>query len=104
MVTRIDRLARSVADLQDIVRILKAAGVSLKAADQPIDTSTAVRKAFLDMLSVLAEFATNLRKEQQAEGIAKTKEKGVYKGRKKTIKAEVISELNAQGTSAIAKT
>ena len=40
MVTRIDRLARSVGDLQDIVRTLKAKGVSLKATDQPIDTSS----------------------------------------------------------------
>src|SRR5262249_14178635 len=40
MVTRIDRLARSIGDLQDIVRALKARGASLKATEQPIDTST----------------------------------------------------------------
>jgi DNA invertase Pin-like site-specific DNA recombinase len=105
LVTRIDRLARSVADLQDIVRTLKAKGVSLKATDQPIDTSTAAGKAFLDMLSVFAEFETNLRKERQAEGISRAKANGVYKGRKRSIKAEAISELKAQGmgASAIAK-
>jgi DNA invertase Pin-like site-specific DNA recombinase len=102
MVTRIDRLARSVGDLQDIVRILKAAGVSLKATDQPIDTSTAAGKAFLDMLSVFAEFETNLRKERQAEGIASAKTKGVYKGRKRSIKPEAINELRAQGLGATA--
>ena len=46
-VTRIDRLARSIGDLQDIVRELKAKGATLKATEQPIDTSTAAGKAFL---------------------------------------------------------
>lgn len=100
MVTRVDRLARSVADLQDIVRTLKAAGLSLKATDQPIDTSTAAGKAFLDMLSVFAEFETNLRKERQAEGIAKAKANGVYKGRKPSIKVEAIRDLQSQGKGA----
>jgi DNA invertase Pin-like site-specific DNA recombinase len=67
MVTRIDRLARSIGDLQDIVRAVKAKGASLKATEQPIDTSTA------DMLGVFAEFETNLRRERQMEGIAKAK-------------------------------
>src|SRR5208283_4585589 len=43
-VTRIDRLARSIGDLQDIVRTLKAKGATLKATEQPIDTSTAAGK------------------------------------------------------------
>jgi len=67
VVTRIDRLARSIGDLQDIVRELKRKGAFLRAADQPIDTSTAA-KAFLDMLGVFAEFETNLRRERQLEG------------------------------------
>ena len=62
MVTRIDRLARSIGDLQDIVRAVKAKGASLKATEQPIDTSTAAGKCFLDMLGVFAEFETNLKK------------------------------------------
>jgi DNA invertase Pin-like site-specific DNA recombinase len=65
MVTRVDRLARSVGDLQDIVKTLSNRGVSLKVTDQPIDSSTAAGKAFLDMLGVLAEFETNLRRERQ---------------------------------------
>jgi DNA invertase Pin-like site-specific DNA recombinase len=69
VVTRIDRLARSLKDLQDIVHELKVKGVSLKATEQPIDTGTAAGKAFLDMLGVFAEFETNLRKERQLEGI-----------------------------------
>ena len=97
MVTRIDRLARSVADLQDIVRALKARGVALKATEQPIDTSTAAGKAFLDMLGVFAEFETNLRRERQMEGIAKAKARGVYKGRKPTIDRTEVDRLWAKG-------
>ena len=79
VVTRIDRLARSIGDLQDIVRTLKAEGASLRATEQPIDTSTAAGKAFLDMLGVFAEFETNLHRERQLEGIRAAKERGVYK-------------------------
>ena len=50
MVTQIDRLARSIGDLQDIVRTVRAKGASLKATEQPIDTSTAAGKCFLDIL------------------------------------------------------
>ena len=106
MVTWIDRLARSIGDLQDIVRAVKAKGASLKATEQPIDTSTAAGKAFLDMLGVFAEFETNLRKERQMEGIAKAKAAGVYKGRKATVDVSRIKTLKQQGIgpSAIAKT
>jgi DNA invertase Pin-like site-specific DNA recombinase len=58
VVTRIDRLARSIGDLQDIVRTLKANGATLRATEQPIDTSSAAGKCFLDMLGVFAEFET----------------------------------------------
>ena len=73
VITRIDRLARSIADLQTIVNTIKAKGASLQAIEQPVDTSTAAGKAFLDMLGVFAEFETNLRRERQMEGIAKAK-------------------------------
>jgi len=100
VVTRIDRLARSIADLQDIVRTLKARGAALKATEQPIDTSTAAGKCFLDMLGVFAEFETNLRRERQLEGIAKAKAAGAYKGRPATIDAGEISRLKSQGVGA----
>ena len=97
VVTRIDRLARSIGDLQDIGRALKAKGVTLRATEQPIDTGTAAGKAFLDMLGVFAEFETNLRRERQLEGIAKAKAEGVYKGRKPSIDPARVRELAAQG-------
>ncbi len=61
VVTRIDRLARSIRDLQNLVHDLRARGVTLRATEQPIDTSNAAVKSFLDMLGVFAEFETNLR-------------------------------------------
>ena len=100
VVTRIDRLARSIGDLQDIVRAIRAKGASLKATEQPIDTSTAAGKAFLDMLGVFAEFETNLRKERQLEGIAQAKAKGVYKGRPASIDAAKVASLKADGLGA----
>lgn len=70
VVTRVDRLARSMGDLQDIIRELKSKQATLRATEQPIATSTPADKAFLDMLGVFAEFETNLRRERQMEGIA----------------------------------
>ncbi len=93
VITRIDRLARSLKDLQDIVHELKERRVALRATEQPIDTGTAAGKAFLDMLGVFAEFETNLRKERQAEGIAAAKARGVYKGRKPKIDSAVVHKL-----------
>src|SRR6476661_9275092 len=106
MVTRIDRLARSIGDLQDIVRAVKARGASLRATEQPIETSTAAGKCFLDMLGVFAEFETNLRRERQLEGIADAKARGVYKGRKASIDPAKIKKMktDGMGPSTIAKT
>lgn len=100
VVTRIDRLARSLRDLQNIVHELRGKGVHLKATEQPIDTSTAAGKAFLDMLGVFAEFETNLRRERQLEGIAKAKAEGVYRGRPATIDADRVRALRDAGKGA----
>jgi len=97
LVTRIDRLARSLRDLQNLVHDLKTRGIALRAIEQPIDTGTAAGKAFLDMLGVFAEFETNIRRERQLEGIAKAE--GRYMGRKPTArdKSEQVVELIGQG-------
>ena len=99
VITRIDRLARSIGDLQDIVRAVAAKGALIRATEQPIDTSTAAGKAFLDMLGVFAEFETNLRKERQLEGIAAAKARGVYagKGRLRTVDTAEVRRLRAEG-------
>ncbi|MCQ1779116.1 recombinase family protein [Neorhizobium galegae] len=97
IVTRIDRLARSIADLAQIVRVLESNGVHLKATEQPIDTGSPAGRAFLQMLGVFAEFETAIRRERQLEGIAKAKTEGVYKGRKASIDPARIEELVAAG-------
>lgn len=99
VVTRIDRLARSMQDLQTIVARLKEKGAHLAATEQPVDTSTATGKAFFDMLGVFAEFETNLRRERQAEGIRATKRKGVYRGRPPKIDMAAIQAKLGAGLS-----
>ena len=76
---------------------MKAKSVALRATEQPIDTSTAAGKCFLDMLGVFAEFETNLRKERQMEGIAKAKAAGVYKGRPPSVDCARVAALKAEG-------
>ena len=102
VITRIDRLARSVLDLQLIVKELTGKGVTLTATEQPISTKDATSKCFLDMLGVFAELETNLRKERQIEGIARAKEKGVYKGRRSKIDVDQIKALKSEGLGATA--
>ena len=100
--TRTDRVARSVLDLQLIVKELSEKGVSLTATEQPISTKDATSKCFLDMLSVFAEFETNLRKERQMDGIKANKDK--FKGRGQTIDVSKIKELKTKGLGATAIT
>ena len=102
VITRVDRLARSILDLQIIVKELDKKGAILSATEQPISTKDATSKCFLDMLGVFAEFETNLRKERQNEGILRAKQKGVYKGRKSSIDVDKIKELKESGLGATA--
>ena len=98
--TRTDRIARSVLDLQLIVKELTEKGVSLTATEQPISTKDATSKCFLDMLSVFAEFETNLRKERQLDGIKANLHK--FKGRGQTIDIAKIQKLKEEGKGATA--
>jgi DNA invertase Pin-like site-specific DNA recombinase len=99
VVTRIDRLARSVRDLEAIVATIKERGAHLQATEQPVDTSTPAGIAFLQMLGVFAQFETALRKERQMEGIAKAKAAGIYKGRKPSVPVEDVRRLKAEGVN-----
>ena len=102
VITRVDRLARSVLDLQLIVQELTDKGVNLTATEQPISTKDATSRCFLDMLSVFSSFETNIRRERQLEGIAKAKANGVYKGGKQVIDIEKIKKLKKKGLGATA--
>lgn len=100
LVTRIDRLARSLLDLEGIVQALRDKGAHLRATEQPIDTASPAGRAFLQMLGVFAEFETAIRRERQMEGIAKAKAAGVYKGRKPSVPVERVREMKAEGIGA----
>jgi hypothetical protein len=97
VVSRVDRLARSIRDLQNLVHELRERGVTFRATEQPIDTRTTSAKAFLDMLGVFAEFETNLRRERQLEGITAAKARGAYGGRKRSIDDKGIRRLHSPG-------
>ena len=102
VITRIDRLARSIVDLLTIVDALKAKGVTLRATEQSIDPLTPAGRAFLSMLGIFAEFESALRAERQREGIAKAKAAGKYldAGRPAIIDPEAVRRLDADGLGA----
>ena len=99
VVTRLDRLARSMLDLRQIVDRLTNKGVAFKAIQQgAIDTSNSNGRLMLNLLAAVAEFETDLRKDRQREGIEKAKAAGVYKGRKRTVPSDEVKRLRAGGT------
>ena len=86
VVTKLDRLARSVAHLVAIGERLDAKGVSLKVLEQSIDTSTSTGRLMFNMLGAIAQFERELMLERQREGVAKAKAEGKYKGRAPTAR------------------
>ncbi|CAH1653442.1 recombinase family protein [Chelatococcus asaccharovorans] len=101
VVTKFDRLARSVSHLGQIVERLKEKGVALRVLDPAIDTSSATGELVLNLMGSIAQFERQMMLERQREGIAKAKADGKYKGRKPTAraKADEIKALSAQGIS-----
>ena len=81
IITRLDRLARSVVHLAQLAKRFQREGIDLLVVDQNIDTSTSTGRLMFNMLASIAEFENDLRTERQAEGIAKAKENGVKFGR-----------------------
>ncbi len=97
--TRLDRIARSTGDLLSIVEQLQEKGVRFKLLQMDLDTNTATGKLILTTLGAIATFETELMLERQAEGIARAKADGKYKGRRPTAmekKPEVL-QLKEQG-------
>lgn len=85
VISRLDRMARSVLDLAKIAESLRRKGVILRVIDQSIDTSTSEGKLMFSLLASFAEFENDIRAERQADGIAKAKQKGVAFGRKRAL-------------------
>ncbi|HEY4201702.1 MAG TPA: recombinase family protein [Devosiaceae bacterium] len=107
VVTKLDRLARSVASLVAIAEQLKTKGVALRILSPDIDTSTPVGQLLLNLLAAVAQFEREIMLERQREGIAKARREGRYAGRQKTAQkhAGAVKALAAGGTkrSIIAK-
>ena len=93
VISRLDRMARSVLDLAKIADVLKRKGVTLKVLDQSIDTATSEGKLMFSLLGAFAEFENDIRQERQADGIAKAKASGVKFGRKKALTAEQVERI-----------
>jgi len=102
IVTRLDRLARSVPHLLEILDRLTEKGASLRVLGMGIDTGTPTGKLMLTVLGGIAEFEREIMLERQREGIAKAKVAGKYKGRKPTARARAkeVLELHGEGTGA----
>jgi DNA invertase Pin-like site-specific DNA recombinase len=107
VVTKLDRLARSVRHLFEITETLAEKGAALRILDLGIDTGKPTGKLVLTVLGGIAEFEREIMLERQREGIAKAKAAGKYKGRKPTARAksDAVVALKAQGVgpTAIAK-
>ena len=101
VVTKICRLARSVADLVSIIDRLEKKGVSLRILSMGIDTATPTGRLMLNLLASISQFEREVMLERQKEGVAKAKAEGKYKGRKPTARAKSgqILELDRQGLS-----
>ena len=101
VVTKICRLARSVADLVSIIDRLEKKGVSLRILSLGIDTATPTGRLMLNLLGSISQFEREVMLERQREGVARAKLAGKYKGRKPTARAksDQILELDRQGLS-----
>jgi len=100
VVTRIDRLTRSLRDLQNIVHDLRQRGVTVKATEQSIDTSTAAGECFLDMLGAFAEFETNLRVSGRWKGLSGRRQTGSTVANPLRTRSAIVSSLNPRVSKA----
>ena len=100
VVHSIDRLARNLRDLQDVIQVLTDKGVTVTFLTERLTFSGGedpFTRLQLQMMGAFAEFERNLIKRRQLEGIRKAKERGVYKGRAKTISDDRILALHSGG-------
>ena len=107
IVRKLDRLARSTADLYKIVTALNDKGVSFKVLDDTaVDTSARTGKLVLGILALIAEFETEIRRERQLEGIARARAEGRVGGRPKKVTPGIetsITRLRSEGLSSSSK-
>jgi len=94
LVTKLDRLARSVRDLHNLLATLDSKSVGFRCLDQAIDTTSSTGRLTLSILGAVAAFELDIRAERQREGIEAAKRKGVYQGRRSTIDLDRLKELS----------
>lgn len=102
VVTKLDRLARSLPHLNQVIETIRGKCAELRILNMGVDTTSATGRKLLQMLGSVAEFEREVMLESQREGIARAKSVGKYKGRKPTarVKAPAVLELNAEGIGA----
>lgn len=103
VVAKLDRLARSMRDLIEIVGRIEAKGAALRILNMNLDTGTPTGRLMLNVLGSVAEFERSMMLERQREGISKAKAEGKYKGRQPTAraKADQVRELHRKGVGAV---
>lgn len=96
IVHSMDRLARNLEHLRQIVRELTAKGVKVQFLKESLTFTgddSPMATLLLSVMGAMAEFERSLIRERQREGVAIAKKKGLYKGRKKSLNDAQISEL-----------
>lgn len=92
----IDRLCRNLRDCQELLHSLVEKGVTVKFHREGLTfngNEDSMSKLMLQMMGAFAEFERNLLRERQAEGIAKAKAAGKYKGRKRALNVDQVKEI-----------
>ena len=104
IVHSIDRLARDLRDLQDIIEKINGKGAAISFQTEGLtfkaDKADPIATLQLQMMGAFAQFERAIIRKRQAEGIAKAKDRGVYKGRKQSIDAEKVRRLHEEGYGA----
>jgi DNA invertase Pin-like site-specific DNA recombinase len=106
VVHSMDRLARNLDDLRRIVQTLTAKGVQIEFVKNHLTFTgedSPMANLMLSVMGAFAEFERALILERQREGIALAKQRGVYKGRKKSLSEEAIAELRERLSTGITK-
>ena len=102
VVTKLDRLARNVMHMGELLQQIEAKGaglVILSLGSETVDTTTATGKLILNMMVSVAQFEREMMKERQVEGIKRAQAEGKYKGRvpKAMRQADKVKALVAAG-------
>lgn len=100
LVYKVDRVARSLADLLRVVDRVSAAGASFRSLTEPIDTSTPVGRMMLQLLGSFAEFERSVIRERCAAGRVAARARGVQMGRPRKVDLDALPGLVLAGLSA----